>query len=142
MKIRVVIVAAILVAAAATTTVLLLNRDDTAADARLCKTITLFFTTDDAMTKAADQLRGDPDVTKIVVETKQQAYEHFKKTFANQPELLQIARPAAIPATVALEPAHNMNRQTLIDRLRQAYPAQTVQDSCELVNRPGPPPTG
>ncbi|GAB3875765.1 permease-like cell division protein FtsX [Kibdelosporangium lantanae] len=137
MKLRVVVVAAILVAAAAVTTVLILNRDDATADANVCRTITLFFRTDEAMAKAVDQLRGDPDVTAIVAETKQQAYERFKKVYADQPELLELTRPEAIRATVALEPAHNTNRQTLIDRLRQTYPAQEVQDSCEHVDRVG-----
>jgi len=138
-KVRVVIVAAILGAAAAVTTVLLLNRDstDTAAP-RLCLEIDIFFKADADMTRAADRLKTDPDVTKLVVETKQQSFERYKQLFANQPELLKLARLEAMPARVGLEPAHNMNRQALIDKLKPMFPGETVQDSCEYVDRVGP----
>jgi cell division protein FtsX len=139
-KIRIVIVAAILVAAAAVTTVLLLNRDSTddAAAPRLCLEIDIFFKADADMTRAADRLRTDPDVTKLVVETKQQSFERYKRLFADQPELLQLVRVEAMPARVGLEPAHNMNRVDLANKLKPMFPAGEVQDSCEYTDRLGP----
>jgi cell division transport system permease protein len=48
-------------------------------------------------------LRGDlensPGVESVVLETREQAYARFKQIFETQPELVELARPQALPAS-------------------------------------------
>ena len=44
-------------------------------------------------------LESTPGVESVVLETREQAFERFKQLFAAQPELLQLTRPQALPAS-------------------------------------------
>ncbi|HYQ61882.1 permease-like cell division protein FtsX [Actinophytocola sp.] len=57
---------------------------------------------DSAMREAAAQLRDDERFDSVREETRQQAYKRFKETFADQPDLVDNARPEALPASVKL----------------------------------------
>jgi len=57
---------------------------------------------DPTMRAAADQLRDDERFESVREETRQEAYERYKDLFADQPELLDKARPEALPASVIL----------------------------------------
>lgn len=43
---------------------------------------------------------GDPRFESVREETRQEAYERFKETFKSQPDLVKLARPEALPASV------------------------------------------
>ena len=60
----------------------------------------LYVDTDAAMQELATALRGDQRVKWLTTRTKQQAYEEFKRVFADRPELVEVARPEAFPASV------------------------------------------
>lgn len=44
-------------------------------------------------------LESTPGVESVVLETREQAYERFKQIFETQPELVELARPEALPAS-------------------------------------------
>jgi cell division transport system permease protein len=44
-------------------------------------------------------LEATPGVESVVLETREQAYERFKQIFETQPELIELARPQALPAS-------------------------------------------
>jgi cell division transport system permease protein len=44
-------------------------------------------------------LEATPGVQSVVLESRQQAYERFKQIFEAQPELVELARPQALPAS-------------------------------------------
>ncbi|HEY0640220.1 MAG TPA: permease-like cell division protein FtsX [Pseudonocardiaceae bacterium] len=44
-------------------------------------------------------LEGTPGVESVVLETREQAYERFRQIFESQPELVELARPQALPAS-------------------------------------------
>jgi cell division transport system permease protein len=45
------------------------------------------------------KLEGTPGVESVVLETRDQAYARFKEIFQAQPELVELARPQALPAS-------------------------------------------
>lgn len=45
------------------------------------------------------QLENTPGVESVVLETREQAYARFKEIFQAQPELVELARPQALPAS-------------------------------------------
>lgn len=88
---------------------------------------------DAVMSQAADALREDDRIASVETETRQEAYERFKELFANQPELVEIARPEALPASVTLLPADDVHPGDLADAVTAAYPAiDSVSAGCEL----------
>lgn len=58
----------------------------------------------DCSSTTCAELRRDltavPGVTSVVFESRQQAYERFQRIFEAQPELLELARPEALPASL------------------------------------------
>jgi cell division transport system permease protein len=44
-------------------------------------------------------LESTPGVESVVMESREQAFERFKEIFASQPELIQLTRPEALPAS-------------------------------------------
>lgn len=93
--------------------------------------------TDAEMEAVAARLRNDDRVDAVSTQTKMQAYERFKYVFANQPDLVKLARPEALPASVWAE-VRGPLRAELADQLRSEFPdAQEVKtDAC----LPGAPP--
>jgi cell division protein FtsX len=93
--------------------------------------INVFFGTDEDMARAADRLRTDEDVLKVATETKQQMFEWFRHAYADQPELVELTRPEAIPARVGVKPVRNVDHNALATRLREMFsPDGDVQDPC------------
>lgn len=86
---------------------------------------------DPEMRQAADQLRGDPEVGSLAIEDRLAAYERFKVMFKDQPELVKLARPEALPASVWVAVAPGVDQIRFADRLRQEL---TVED--EIVGNP------
>ncbi|OZM71130.1 hypothetical protein CFN78_21955 [Amycolatopsis antarctica] len=57
---------------------------------------------DPVMRAAADRLRDDPRFESARPRTRQESYEEFRRVFADQPEVVALARPESLPATVIL----------------------------------------
>lgn len=100
------------------------------------QTVIAFFDGDDpdsAMTQAATALRTDNRVASVTTETRQQAYQRFKEIFKDQPELVELARPEALPASVTLLPADDVFAGDLADAVTGEYPAiDSVTAGCRL----------
>jgi cell division protein FtsX len=118
----------VVVAAVAAVTVLVVANYDgrsagsplllpTTTSADCADTVIVYFRTDEEMTAAAAELREDPRVASVRTETKAEAYERFKEIFADQPELVEMARPETMPASVKAGPARDVDSERLADQL-------------------------
>jgi cell division protein FtsX len=83
---------------------------------------------DDAMRRAAEQLRSDPDVAELVPYTRAANYERFKKIFADDPELLASVSPDQLPAAIWVVPARGLSTKELGERLRELPDVDEVDD--------------
>ena len=83
----------------------------------------IYFDTDEEMTATAERLRDEPGVASVTVATKAENFEHFKEMFADQPELVKLARVEAIPASIQLLPARRIDPDRLIDQVGDVLPA-------------------
>jgi hypothetical protein len=86
---------------------------------------TIYFDGDDpdpAMRAAVAQLRADDRFESVRGETRQESYEKFKETFAEQPELVKLARPEGLPATVYLMVREGSTAKQLESALRAEFP--------------------
>ncbi|MGH3797490.1 MAG: permease-like cell division protein FtsX [Pseudonocardiaceae bacterium] len=63
------------------------------------------------------ELETSPGVQSVVFESRQAAFERFKRIFQNQQELLQLARPEALPASLRV----TMADPTLSDSISKAF---------------------
>lgn len=88
---------------------------------------------DAVMRQAAKKLDGDERIASVEAETQQEAYERFKQIFAQQPELVELARPEAMPASLTLLPADGLYPGDLADALTDELPEiDSVGADCEL----------
>jgi cell division protein FtsX len=62
------------------------------------------------------------DVESVTTQTKQESYADFVRMFADQPDVLKTARPAAMPALVKVRPKAGMSASALGDALTQQFP--------------------
>jgi hypothetical protein len=93
------------------------------------RTVVLYFNDSDPdqdMRAAADRLRGDERFESVEEETRQEAYVKFKETFADQPELVELARPEALPAAVHLMVREGTTAQQFEGELRVEFPEAEV----------------
>jgi hypothetical protein len=89
--------------------------------------IRIYTNTDADMLRIAQTLGGDARAAGVFTRTKQEAYEEYQRVFADQPGLLTIARPEALPAEIDVLPAAQLNLARFADQLRVQFPAaQTV----------------
>ncbi|MEV7555104.1 permease-like cell division protein FtsX [Amycolatopsis sp. NPDC089917] len=132
------VVGVLVVAAAVTTAVVVLNRfaeppapaalPRDAVPAPLGKRelcgiqLVVYIETDDGMTRAAQALRDDQKARRVLTETKAESYERFKKIFANQPELVKLTTPDALPAAVHLVPVAGTDPEAWANELRRRFP--------------------
>lgn len=87
---------------------------------------------DPVMRAAADKLRHDERIESVREVTRQQAYDRFKETFKDQPELLDKARPEALPASVDLLVREGTTAKQLKQAMQAEFPDTdiTVQNWC------------
>jgi hypothetical protein len=89
--------------------------------------ILIYTNTDADMQRIAQALGADPRAAGVFTRTKQESYTVYQRDFADQPSLLTLARPAALPAEIQVLPAANLDPARLADQLRAQFPAaQTV----------------
>ncbi|OXM44627.1 hypothetical protein [Amycolatopsis alba] len=61
--------------------------------------LVVYIETDEGMTLAAQALRDDPKARRVLTETKAEAYERFKKIFADRPELVKLVHLVPVAGT-------------------------------------------
>jgi hypothetical protein len=89
-------------------------------------TVIVYFTgdnPDDAMQRAAHTLGSDSMVASVTTETQQEAYVRFKEIFAEHPDLVDMASPDALPASVILLP-----RGVSVDVLHTELDARKIEN--------------
>jgi cell division transport system permease protein len=77
-------------------------------------------------TAVRQRLEGMPEVRGIRYESKEQAYENFKKAFADRKDLLEAARPGGIPDSLRVRVADIGTAQALKTELESAPGVDTV----------------
>lgn len=92
---------------------------------------------DTAMREAVARLRADPRFESVRARTREEAFTEFKEIFADQPELLAVARPESLPASALVMVRQGNTAQQVEGALRKEFPGSevTVQKWC-------PPPPG
>ncbi|HYS38231.1 MAG TPA: hypothetical protein VEO01_21645 [Pseudonocardiaceae bacterium] len=89
--------------------------------------IRIYTDTDTGMLRIAQTLGTDSRTAGVFTVTKQESFTQFKREFADQPSLLNIARPEALPAEVFVLPAAHIDLAGFAAQLRTQFPtAQTV----------------
>lgn len=102
------------------------------------------------MAVAAQVLQDDPKARRVFTETKAQAYERFKKLFADRPEMLKLATPDVLPAAVHLVPVAGTDVEVWANELRRRFPRAEKVDvldpariAAQMTTTPPPcPPSG
>ncbi|MGH3759823.1 permease-like cell division protein FtsX [Actinophytocola sp.] len=84
--------------------------------------VVVYFDEDAEMRTAAKKLRDDDRIVGLDTETKRETWERFKAIFADQPELVKLARPEAMPASLWLLPAEGTTPADLADQMRDELP--------------------
>lgn len=95
--------------------------------------VIVYFDTDAEAAAFVSEFRPDPRVGALTTETKAQAYERFKEMFASQPEVVEMARPEALPASVWLAVAPGSDRAAFAAELKSRFGDEVNGDAC------GPP---
>ncbi|OXM74396.1 MULTISPECIES: permease-like cell division protein FtsX [Amycolatopsis] len=81
---------------------------------------------DPAMTAAADRLRGDARFASVRTRTQQETWAEFQRTFADRPDLLDKARPEALPASLILMTRADTTAEQVAPAVRQQFPDAEV----------------
>ncbi|MFD9960904.1 hypothetical protein [Amycolatopsis sp. NPDC058986] len=110
-----------------------------AAGRNVCgASVTMYFDTDEMMTRASGSFHGDPKTRRVFTETRAEAWERFKRIFADHPNLVENSDPAAMPASLNLLPQRGVDLEEWAAELRRRYPeAKKV-----VVLDPAHPPPG
>jgi hypothetical protein len=96
---------------------------------RFCSgSIRIYTNTDADMQRIAQTLGGDPRAAGVFTRTKEESYTEYQRVFADQPSLLNIARPEALPAEIDVLPAAHLDAARFADQLRAQFPAAQSVD--------------
>ncbi|WP_367135928.1 hypothetical protein [Saccharothrix sp. HUAS TT1] len=87
------------------------------------------FRTDDEMRAGVTAVGSDPRVRQVFTETREEALAHYKEIFESRPELVEIARVEAMPASLKLLPAPGVDVRGLATSLREEFPGAKKVDS-------------
>lgn len=79
--------------------------------------------TDEQMIQIAGTVHNDHRARKVYTETKQEAFQRYQQIFKDQPNLLRLARPQSLSASVTIVPADGVELRVWADQLRAALPA-------------------
>ncbi|SFP83989.1 hypothetical protein SAMN05421810_103574 [Amycolatopsis arida] len=101
--------------------------------------VVVSFRTDADMFAGAERVAGIVDVESVATETQQQAYERFREIFKDRPDLLEIARPEALPASITVLPTVSADRDGLVAALRAQLPMADEVDALDCFWAPAPP---
>jgi hypothetical protein len=100
------------------------------------QTVVAYFSGDNpdrAMRQVAEALGEDDRIAWVKTETRQEAYQRFKEIFVDQPELVELARPEALPASVTLLPAEGVYPGDLANAITDEFSAiESLSAGCEF----------
>ena len=87
---------------------------------------------DQDMRAAAAELRDDSRFESVREETRQQAFKRFKEIYKDQPNLVDLARPEALPASVTLMVRKGTTGKQVKNALQAEFPDAevTIQSFC------------
>jgi hypothetical protein len=92
--------------------------------------VRIYANADADMLRIAHALGGDSRAAGVFTQTKEEALAAYQRIFANQPSLLTLVRPEALPAEVLVLPATQVDLARFADQLRAQFPtAQTVDST-------------
>ncbi|MDQ3761870.1 MAG: permease-like cell division protein FtsX [Actinomycetota bacterium] len=77
------------------------------------------------------QLESSPGVQSVTFESRQAAYARFQRIFESQPELLQLARPEALPASLRVQLSNPQNFPSIAKQLNGRPGVERVRDQGE-----------
>ncbi|WP_326833814.1 permease-like cell division protein FtsX [Amycolatopsis rhabdoformis] len=96
---------------------------------RPCAAVRLWFDGDPEMRDAAGKLRDDPTARRVYTETKAEAYVRFKDLFKDDPELVRLTPPDALPASVTVVPVPGTDLKAYAAELGKRFPdAKKAED--------------
>ncbi|WP_020662277.1 permease-like cell division protein FtsX [Amycolatopsis benzoatilytica] len=80
-------------------------------------------------------LQNNPGVESVVFENRDQAYDRFKKIFASQPELLELAGPEALPASLQVKLKDPDRSDAIIQQYTGKPGVKKVDDQKKFLDR-------
>lgn len=87
--------------------------------------IVINVSTDAEMRRIAKVVRDDQRARKVYTETKHQAFQRFQQVFKDRPEMLEIARPEALPASVTVVGKAPLDLRVWAGELARTFPDAT-----------------
>ncbi|WP_326833815.1 hypothetical protein VSH64_02495 [Amycolatopsis rhabdoformis] len=93
-----------------------------AAGHQPCVSVQLLFRTDDAMSRAATALSGDPRAHHVLTATQAQTWAGFKKVSAKNPGLIARSSESAMPAVATVIPSPGTDLTAYAADLKQRFP--------------------
>jgi cell division transport system permease protein len=101
--------------------------DDVSANDKACNA--------DPCSDLRSDLERDPAVESVQFENRDEAFERFKRIFEAQPELVQLARPEALPASFHVK-LKNPDRPEVIEQTYNGRPGiESIVDQSEFLER-------
>jgi cell division transport system permease protein len=100
--------------------------------------VAVFLSTDissDERQQLQQDLLAMPEVSNVIYESKQDAYQRFKRLFANQPDIVNNTVPDSLPESfrVKLKDPHQF--ELIADRLEGRAGIQQIRDERQIVNQ-------
>lgn len=80
-------------------------------------------------------LENTPGVRSVVPESREQAYERFKEIFAGQPELVDLARPEALPGSLKVKLAAPDRYPAIQSEFGERPGVLNIKDQGEYIDR-------
>jgi cell division transport system permease protein len=81
------------------------------------------------------QLKADPAVESVSFENRDQAFERFKRIFEAQPELVKLARPEALPASLHVRLKDPERPEVISQTYNGRQGISSIVDQTEFLNR-------
>jgi cell division protein FtsX len=82
--------------------------------------------TDQQRADLDESLRSDPRIRQVRYDSREVAYERFKRMYQDEPDLVAAVKPGQLPASFRLTLAHGERRVALEEELRQRPGVETV----------------
>lgn len=99
-----------------------ISADDATCSSSLCASI-------------KHSLENDPAVESVTFESRQHVYQRFKKIFAQQPQLLKLTRPQALPATLHVKLKDPSRSAVVVGQYTGHAGVKSVNDQGEFLQR-------
>lgn len=80
-------------------------------------------------------LKGDPLVTEVIYESKEQAYERFKELWQDAPDLVNAVNPDQLPESFRVQLSNPEQFQQIVDRYTESPGVDEIFDQRRLLER-------